>query len=138
MANSKGRFSLWVAPMAVVFDRFFDWDFDISVGALQGHTRIPGNVAEEALGERLTAERCRQLGMIFHASHNSNYESIRERGLLLNAVRSSGQRHRQAIHFVFAGGEASPGPGTVIKFGNYMFYVKLDFESFLNHGHNCI
>ena len=95
----------------------------------------PRTLAEEALGERLTADRCRQLGMIFHASHNSNYESIRERGLLLTAVRSIGQRHRQAIHFVYAGGEASPGPGTVIKYGNYMFYAKLDFESFLNHGH---
>ena len=78
---------------ALVFDRFFDWDFDISVGAIQGHTHrdIPGNVAEEALGERLTAERCRQ--------------SIRERGLILTAVCSSGQRHRKATHFVFAGGE---------------------------------
>ena len=77
MANSKGRFSLWVAPKALVFDRFFDWDFDISVGAIQGHSRVPGEVAEEALGKRLTAERCR----------------------------------------------------------NYMFYAKLDYESFLNHGH---
>ena len=33
------------------------------------------------------------------------------------AVRSSGQRHRQAIHFVYAGGEASPGPGTVLPKG---------------------
>eukprot|EP00439_Symbiodinium_sp_Y106_P039565 s2490_g4.t2 len=62
---------------ALVFDRFFDWDFDISVGAIQGHSRVPGEVAEEALGKRLTAERCR----------------------------------------------------------NYMFYAKLDYESFLNHGH---
>ena len=55
------------------------------------HRDIPGNVAEEALGERLTAERCRQ--------------SIRERGRILTAVCSSGQRHRKATHFVFAGGE---------------------------------
>ena len=73
--------------------------------------------------------------MIFHASHNSDYESIRERGLILTAVRSGGQRHRKAIHFVYAGGEVSPGAGTVIKYGNYMFYAKLDYESFLNHGH---
>ena len=38
MANSKGRFSLCVAPRALVFDRFFDWDFDISVGAIQEDT----------------------------------------------------------------------------------------------------
>ena len=135
MANSKGGFSWWVAPKALVFDRFFDWDFDISVGAIQGLSRMPGEVAEEALAERLTAERCRQLGMIFHASHNSNYESIRERGLILTAVRFGGQRHRRAIHFVYAAGEVSPGAGTVIKYGNYMFYAKLDYESFLNHGH---
>ena len=107
----------------MVFDRFFDWDFDISVGVIS---------VDEALGERLTAERCGQLGQIFHASHNSNYESIREHGLLLAAVRSSGQRHCQASHFVYAGGEASPGPGTVIKCGSFMFYAKLDYESFLN------
>ena len=105
------------------------------MGAIQGHTRMPGEVAEEALGERLTAERCRQLGMIFHASHNSNYGSIRERGPILTAVRSSGQRHRAASHFVYAGGEVSPGPGAVVKYGNYMFYAQLDYESFLNHGH---
>ena len=34
-----------------------------------------------------------------------------------------------------AGGEESPGAGTVIKYGNYMFYAKLNYESFLNHGH---
>ena len=26
-ANSKGRFSIWVAPVALTFSRFFDWDF---------------------------------------------------------------------------------------------------------------
>ena len=35
MANPKGRFSIWVAPKALVFD----WDFDISVGAIQGHSQ---------------------------------------------------------------------------------------------------
>ena len=60
---------------------------------------------------------------------------INLRGLILTAVRSSGQRHRAAIHCVYAGGEVSPGAGTVIKYGNYMFYAKLDSESFLNHGH---
>ena len=53
MANSKGRFSLWIAPKALVFDRFFDWDFDISVGAIQGLSRMPGEVAEERWGNVL-------------------------------------------------------------------------------------
>ena len=111
--------------MALTFSRFFDWDFAIGIGAIQGHTRIPEGVSEEALGEKLTIERCEQLGFIFHASHNSNYNSIREIGLLLEAVRHSGQSSRLAIHFVYAGGSISPGPGTVIKYGScsYMFYA---------------
>ena len=36
---------------------------------------------------------------------------------------------------MYAGGEVSPGPGTVIKYGNYMFFAGLDYESFLNHDH---
>ena len=32
MANSKGQFSIWAAPKALVFDGFFDWDFDIGSG----------------------------------------------------------------------------------------------------------
>ena len=31
MANPKGRFQIGVAPKALVFDRFMDWDFDIGV-----------------------------------------------------------------------------------------------------------
>ena len=94
-ANSKGRFSIWIAPVALTFSRFFDWDFSIGIGAIQGHTRIPEGVSEEALGEKLTIERCEQLGFIFHASHNSNYNSIRETGLLLEvtAVRAVAWRY---------------------------------------------
>ena len=110
-ANSKGRFSIWVAPVALTFSGLFDWDFVIGIGAIQGHTRIPEGVSEEALGEKLTIERCEQLGFIFHDSHNSNYNSIRETGLSLSAVRHSGQSSRMAIHFVYAGGSISPGPG---------------------------
>ena len=31
-------------------------------------------------------------------------------------------------------GMTAPCSGTVVKYGNYMFYAKLDYESFLNHG----
>ena len=65
MANSKGRFNIWVAPVALTFGRFFDWDFHISISATQGHTRVPEQVSEISLGERLSIERCRKLGMIF-------------------------------------------------------------------------
>ena len=109
MANSKGRFNIWVAPVALTFGRFFDWDFHISISATQGHTRVPEQVSEISLGERLSIERCRKLGMIFHATDNANYEGIR--------------------------GVTSPGPGTVVKYGPYVFYCNLDYESYLNHGH---
>ena len=134
-ANSKNRFSIWISPAALTFPRFYDWDFVIGIGAIQGHTRIPEVVSEEALGERLTIERFQQLGFIFHASHNSNYNSIRETGLSLDAVRYSGQSSRKAIHFVYAGGSVSPGAGTVIKYGSFMFYAQLDYVTFLQHGH---
>eukprot|EP00439_Symbiodinium_sp_Y106_P010123 s10289_g1.t1 len=54
MANSKGRFNIGVAPVALTFGRFLDWDFHI---------------------------------------------------------------------------------GTVVKYGPYVFYCNLDYESYLNHGH---
>ena len=135
MANSKGRFNIWVAPVALTFDRFFDWDFHISISATQGHTRVPEQVSEISRGERLSIERCRKLGMIFHATDNANYEGIRERGLVLEATRASWQKHRLAVHFVYAGGVTSPGPGTVVKYGPYVFYCNLDYENYLNHGH---
>ena len=107
--------------MALTFDRFFDWDFHISISATQGHTRVPEQVSEISLGERLSIERCRKLGMIFHATDNANYESIREQGLVLEATRASWQKHRLAVHFVYAGGVTSPGLGTVVKYGPYVF-----------------
>eukprot|EP00439_Symbiodinium_sp_Y106_P004604 s15785_g1.t1 len=73
--------------------------------------------------------------MIFHATDNANYEGIRERGLVLEPTRASWQKHRLAVHFVYAGGVTSPGPGTVVKYGPYVFYCNLDYENYLNHGH---
>ena len=43
----------------------------------KGHNRMPEQVSAVALGESLTLEKCRRLGMIFHAMEISNYESIR-------------------------------------------------------------
>ena len=134
-ANSKGRFNVWVAPKALVFGRFLDWDFEIGISAIQGHSRLPDQVSETVLGERLTIDRCQQLGMIFHASDNSNYESIKEKGLMLGYSRARGRSSRVAIHFVYAGGVESPGLGTHIKYGSYIFYAKLDYDHFLQHGH---
>ncbi|CAE7386490.1 der, partial [Symbiodinium necroappetens] len=96
-ANSKGRFNLWVSPKALVFNRFFDWDFEIGIGAIQGHSRMPG--------------------------------------LVLGFTRAGWRTGRMAIHFVYAGGEESPGLGTHIKYGSYIFYAKLDYVHFWEHGH---
>ncbi|OLP93509.1 hypothetical protein AK812_SmicGene24617 [Symbiodinium microadriaticum] len=86
-----GRFQLWIAPDPCTCDRFLDLDFHISISTIQGHSNVPDQVAEEAKGERLTLERCRRLGFIYHASDNSNYESIRERGLYSQQLaRTSG------------------------------------------------
>ena len=135
MANSKGRFQTWIAPMACSFSRFLDWDFSIGISAIHGHSRMPEQVADIAQGERLTAQRASELGFIFHASENHNYDSIKRDGLLLRATRQGWQRHRKAIHFVYAGGSVSPGPGTMVRYGGNIFYAQLDIGTFFNHGH---
>ncbi|CAE7515955.1 unnamed protein product, partial [Symbiodinium microadriaticum] len=127
MANSKGRFQ--------TFKHSLDWDFSIAISAIQGHSRLPEQVSDIAQGERLTQQRAIELGFIFHASENHNYESIKGDGLLLRATRRGWQRHRMAIHFVYAGGSASPGPGTVVRFGSNIFYAQLDIGTFSNHAH---
>ncbi|CAE7160923.1 unnamed protein product, partial [Symbiodinium necroappetens] len=70
---------------------------DLGISAIQGHSRSPDEVSKVALGECLTLERCKQLGQIFHASENANYQSIRTYGLVLEATKASWQRHRKAI-----------------------------------------
>ena len=135
MANSKGRFQTWIAPAACSYKRFLDWDFVVGISAIQGHSRVPEQVSEAAQGEKLTLARARELGYIFHATDNANYESIKSNGLSIRATRKGWQRHRVAIHFTYAGGTESPGPGTVIRYGANTFYARLDYESFFNHGH---
>ena len=48
MANSKGRFQTWIAPVACSFKRFLDWDFTIGISAIQGHSRMPEQVSTVA------------------------------------------------------------------------------------------
>ena len=136
MANSKGRFQTWIAPVACSFKRFLDWDFAIGISAIQGHSRMPEQVSTVAQGEKLTLARARELGYIFHAAENANYESIKSDGLLIRATRKGWQKHRVAIHLTYAGGTESPGPGTVIRYGANVFYAKLDIDTFFNHGHD--
>ena len=78
MANSKG-FNIWVGSCGTDF-----WSLPrLGLPHRQGHTRVPEQVSEISRGERLSIERCRKLGMIFHATDNANYEGIREKGLVL-------------------------------------------------------
>ena len=81
MANSKGRFQTWISPLACSFNRFLDWDFSVGISATQGHSRMPEQVADIAQAERLTAQRASELGFIFRASENHNYECIKRDGL---------------------------------------------------------
>ena len=98
MANSKGSL-LDLGRSCIAL--FIAWDFSIGIGAIQGHSRLPEQVSEAARGERLTLQRCQQLGCIFHASENQNYESSKLNGLSLRATRQGWQRHRLAIHLVY-------------------------------------
>ena len=131
-AVSRRGLHLLLAPLSA----FWDWDFTIGISAIQGHSRMPEQVSTVAQGEKLTLARARELGHIFHAAENANYESIKSDGLLIRATRKGWQKHRVAIHLTYAGGTESPGPGTVIRYGANVFYAKLDVESFFNHGHD--
>ena len=55
-----------------------DWDFKIGLSATQGHSRLPDQVEDASYGEKLTLSRCQQLGYIFHATFNQNFEAIRK------------------------------------------------------------
>ena len=86
LSSSKGRFCLYFAPSRCAYDSLRDFDFEICIAAIQGHSRVPDHVSAEAMGHQLTIEECRNLGFIFHASKYDNYNSIVERGLLLEGT----------------------------------------------------
>ncbi|CAE7862255.1 GIP [Symbiodinium microadriaticum] len=88
---------------------------------------------ERLRGERLTLQRCQKFGCIFHASEKKKYDSMKENGLSLLATRQGWQKHRLAIHFVYAGGSESPSPGTVVRYCSNIFYA-MDVGAFFNHG----
>ena len=69
--------------------------------------------------------------LVFHCTNNSNWESIR---LLLSKTRDGQARSRQAIHFVYAGGETSPEGGAVILYGRDIFYCQIDYWKFYQAG----
>ena len=65
MANSKGRFQTWIAPVACSFKRFLDWDFTIGISAIQGHSRMPEQVSTVAQGEKTHLGQSSRVGPYF-------------------------------------------------------------------------
>ena len=109
-------------------------DWYISLSAVQGHSRVSDVADPSTLGEPLTLDRCRALGYIFHATHNKNWEGVRDQGLALGHTREEGQSSRLAIHMVYAGGSEAPKHGTHIQYGKYIFCCNVKYEELLNEG----
>ena len=61
---------------------------------LRGTVAFPNKSPKPPWGRNSPLERRRQLGYFLHASDNSNYEPIRNYGLVLSATRQSWQKHR--------------------------------------------
>ena len=53
----------------------------------------------------------------------------------MSQTRDGQARRRQAIHFVYAGGETGPAAGTVILYGKDIFYCQIDYWRFYQAGH---
>ena len=104
LGNTKSRFSVHVQLRRLDYDDVPSIDWYISLSAVQGHTRVSDIADPSTLGEPLTLDRCRALGYIFHATHNKNWEGIRDQGLALGKTREESQSSRLAIHMVYAGG----------------------------------
>ena len=128
LCNSKSRFAIHLQL------RIGKWDILIKLSAFQGHTRYSDIASDESFGKELTMADLMSLGKVLHCTRNSNWESIRRDGLLLSKTRDGQARSRQAIHFVYAGGETGPEAGTVILYGRDIFYCQLDYSSFSRDG----
>ena len=109
-------------------------DWYISLSAVQGHTRVSDAADPSTLGEPLTLDRCRALGYIFQATHNKNWEGIKDKGLALGPTREEGQSSRLAIHMVYAGGSEAPKHGTHIQYGKHIFHCNVKYEELLDEG----
>ena len=68
------------------------------------------------------------LGKIFHCTKTHNW-------VRLSATRGGQARSRQAIHFVYTGVEVGPQAGTVILYGQDVFYCQLDYWLFYQESH---
>ena len=134
LGNTKSRFTVHVQLRRLDYDDAPSIDWYISLSAVQGHSRVSDVADPSTLGEPLTLDRCRALGYIFHATHNRNWEGIRDKGLALGHTREEGQSSRLAIHMVYAGGSEAPKHGTHIQYGKRIFYCNVKYEELLDEG----
>ena len=134
LGNTNSRFTVHVQLRRLHYDDVPSIDWYISLSAVQGHSRVSDVADPSTLGEPLTLDRCRALGYIFHATHNKNWEGIRDKGLALGHTREEGQSSRLAIHMVYAGGSEAPKHGTHIQYGRYIFYYNVKYEELLHEG----
>ena len=134
LSNSKSRFAIHLQLREFMYERIDEWDIYISLSAFQGHTRYSDVAADESYGKKLTMADLMSLGKVFHCTENRNWESIKRDGLRLSATRGGQARSTQAIHFVYAGGEVGPQAGTVILYGQDIFYCQVDYWLFYKEG----
>ena len=110
LSNSKSWFAIHLQLGGLGYDTIGAWDIYISLSEFQGHTRYSDVASNERYGKELSITELMGLGRVFHCTNNSNWESIRKDGLLLSKTRGGQARSRQAIHFVYAGGETGLRP----------------------------
>ena len=138
LSNSKSRFAVHIQLRELMYDQIGQRDVYISLSAFQGHTRYSDIASDESYGKELPMTELMSLGYVFHCTDNSNWESIRRDGLLLSKTRGGQAKSRQAIHFVYAGGETGPAAGTVILYGKDIFNANLITGSSTRQGTSCI
>ena len=116
-SNSKSRFAILLQLRELMYERVEHWDIYISLSAFQGDTRYSDVASEESFSEKLSLTDLMGHGKVFHCTKNHNSDSISADGLLLSATRGGQSRSRQAIHFVYAGGEVGHQAGTIVLYG---------------------
>ena len=132
--NDKARFIFNIFPKKLIPAGVEDLGFHIKVRAVQGHSSLPRNYDPSALGELLDVRMCSDMGYIFHASSNVNYDSIDAHGLVLSPYSHGHEKGRVGVHFVYAGGVTQPRHGTVIRRGRDIHYWNLNYRKFLQDG----
>ena len=115
VANSKGRFQTWIAPVACSFKSSESQRSRDTVACPSRSRTSPRSHTGPGSGAGIYIPRRGEPQLL--------YESIKSDGLLLRVTPKEWQRHRVAIHLTYAGGSESPGPGTVTRYGANIFFT---------------